>query len=94
MNDLNMIQERWEEILKLMVDDNDISDIAYTTWIKYFRPCEIKDGTLHVLVDKEYVIVDAEWFTKKYRMPLIIAIAEVTGKEVQIQFAVPYDKDI
>lgn len=94
MNNLYMIQERWDEILKQMVEDNDISEGAYTTWIKYFRPCEIKDTTLYVLVDKEFVIVDALWFTKKYRMPLMIAISEIIEKEFQVQFSVPHEEYI
>ena len=42
-----------------------------------------------VSIEKENLVLDANWFSKKYRMPLIITIAEVLETEFDVQFYIP-----
>ena len=38
---LPLIKEKWNEILEQMKIENDISEVAFTTWVKYFKPYKI-----------------------------------------------------
>lgn len=89
---LPLIKEKWNEILEQMKIENDISEVAFTTWVKYFKPYKIEGNTIVVSVEKEGLIIDADWFSKKYRMPLIITIAEVLETEFNVRFIIPDDK--
>ena len=79
-------QEKWEQIIETFVGENHISETVYTAWIQYFKPYKVEGNSFTVLVDKEGLIVDAEWFMKKYRTPLESVIKEVTGIEFNVRF--------
>lgn len=86
---LPLIKEKWNEILEQMKIENDISEVAFTTWVKYFKPYKIEGNRIIVSVEKENQLLSADWFAKKYRMPLIITIAEVLETEFDVQFIIP-----
>lgn len=86
---LPLIKEKWNEILEQMKIENDISEVAFTTWVKYFKPYKIEGNRIIVSVEKENQVLNAEWFSKKYRMPLIITIAEVLETEFDVEFIIP-----
>jgi chromosomal replication initiator protein len=86
---LSLIKEKWNEILEQMKIENDISEVAFTTWVKYFKPYKVEGHMITVSIEKENLVLDAEYFSKKYRMPLIITIAEVLETEFDVQFTIP-----
>lgn len=90
---LPLIKEKWNEILEQMKIENDISEVAFTTWVKYFKPYKIEGNTLTVSVEKENLQLNPDFFSKKYRMPLIFTIAEVMEIEFDVQFIMPDEKD-
>ena len=65
---LPLIKEKWNEILEQMKIENDISEVAFTTWVKYFKPYKIEGNTIVISVEKEGLVINADWFSKKYRM--------------------------
>ena len=86
---LPLIKEKWNEILEQMKIENDISEVAFTTWVKYFKPYKVEGNMITVSIEKENLVLDANLFSKKYRMPLIITIAEVLETEFDVQFYIP-----
>ena len=48
---LPLIKEKWNEILEQMKKENDISEVAFTTWVKYFKPYKIEGNTIVVSVE-------------------------------------------
>ena len=86
---LPLIKEKWNEILEQMKIENDISEVAFTTWVKYFKPYKVEGNMITGSIEKENLVLDANWFSKKYRMPLIITIAEVLETEFDVQFYIP-----
>ena len=86
---LSLIKEKWNDILEQMKIENDISEVAFTTWVKYFRPYRVEGNMITVSIEKENLVLDPSWFSKKYRMPLIITIAEVLETEYDVQFIIP-----
>ncbi|MEI3267329.1 chromosomal replication initiator protein DnaA [Frisingicoccus sp.] len=86
---LPLIKEKWNDILEQMKIENDISEVAFTTWVKYFKPYRVEGNMITVSIEKENLVLDPDWFSKKYRMPLIITIAEVLETEFDVQFIIP-----
>ncbi len=86
---LSLIKEKWNDILEQMKIENDISEVAFTTWVKYFRPYKVEGNIITISIEKENLVLDPSWFSKKYRMPLIITIAEVLETEFDVQFIIP-----
>lgn len=86
---LSLIKEKWNDILEQMKIENDISEVAFTTWVKYFKPYRVEGNMITVSIEKENLVLDSSWFSKKYRMPLIITIAEVLETEFDVQFIIP-----
>ena len=86
---LSLIKKKWNDILEQMKIENDISEVAFTTWVKYFRPYRVEGNMITVSIEKENLVLDPSWFSKKYRMPLIITIAEVLETEYDVQFIIP-----
>lgn len=85
---LPIIKEKWNEILELMKIENDIAEVAFTTWVIHFKPYKVEGNMLTVSVEKENLVLDANWFSKKFRMPLIISIAEVLETEFDVRFII------
>lgn len=86
---LSLIKEKWNDILEQMKIENDISEVAFTTWVKYFKPYKVEGNMITVSIEKKNLVLDTNWFSKKYRMPLIITIAEVLETEFDVQFVIP-----
>lgn len=83
---LEKLMEKWTEVLETLRQENEISDVAFDTWVKYFKPISVENGMITVKVDKENLIVNESWFTKKYRLPLILAVAQVIEEEYNVCF--------
>ena len=66
---LPLIKEKWNDILEQMKIENDISEVAFTTWVKYFKPYRVEGNMITVSIEKENLVLDPDWFSKKYRMP-------------------------
>ena len=84
---MDSILKKWDEILFTVKTEHDISDIAFETFI---RPLEVYGITGHIL----YILVPSEqlglsYISKKYYLPLKVAIAEITGTEYEIKFLLP-----
>ncbi len=88
---ITVIEENWNKILDRMKEENDISPVAFTTWVKPLRPLGLTGNVLNVMVDKENILLPSNYFDKKYRMPLIMAIAEVLEVEYDVRFILPDD---
>ncbi len=86
---LSVIEEKWDEILEKMKIENEITEAAFKTWVMYMKPYSVDGNIITVMIDKENLILDAQWFSKKFRMPLIITIAEVLEAEYDVVFVTP-----
>ena len=58
-------------------------NVSFNTWIKPLKVYDVIDDTAYILVNKDSSV---EYIDKKYRLPLMVCIAEITGKEYEIQF--------
>ena len=84
---MDKILEKWDEILSTVKHEHDISDISFDTWIRPLEVYGVEGSTLYILVPSEQMTLS--YISKKYYLPLKVAIAEIIGTEYEIQFILP-----
>ena len=84
---MDTLRDKWEEILYLVKVEHELSDISFKTWLKPLQIHSVSDHTVTILVPSEQMGID--YITKKYMFPIKVAIAELTGKEYDIEFILP-----
>lgn len=80
---MNEVKEKWPEIIEHLRVEHELLNVSFNTWIKPLKFYDVIDDTAYILVNKDSSV---EYIDKKYRLPLMVCIAEITGKEYEIQF--------
>lgn len=84
---MEAILEKWEQILQTVKEEHEISQISFDTWLKPLEVCAIDGIKLYILVPSEQLGLN--YITKKYELPLKVAITEMTGIEYELIFVLP-----
>lgn len=84
---MDVILEKWNEILMTVKKEHDISDIAFETFLRPLEIYGVENNTVYILVPFEQL--GPSYISKKYSLPLKVAIAEITGIEYKIEFIMP-----
>ena len=84
---MELILEKWDEILRTVKEEYEISDIAFDTFLKPLSIYSIEDMKLYILVPSEQIGVN--YISKRYTLPIKVAVAEITGIEYDIEFILP-----
>lgn len=85
---MNIVKEKWDEIIHKLKIEYDILDVSFKTWILPLEVQDVKDSTVFIVVPLRAFI---DIITKKYLLSLQVCIAEVTGKEYEIQLIAAED---
>ena len=80
---MNEVKEKWPEIIEHLRVEHELLNVSFNTWIKPLKVYDVIDDTAYILVNKDSSV---EYIDEKYRLPLMVCIAEITGKEYEIQF--------
>ena len=80
---MNEVKEKWPEIIEHLRVEHELLNVSFNTWIKPLKVYDVIDDTAYILVNKDSSV---EYIDKKYRLPLMVCIAEITGQEYEIQF--------
>ena len=84
---MDLLKEKWEEILYIVKVEHELSDISFKTWLQPLKIHSVSDNVVTILVPSEQMGID--YITKKYMFPIKVAVAEFTGKEYEIEFIAP-----
>lgn len=84
---MDLLIEKWDEILNTVKEEFDVSDVSFDTWIRPLKLYSIEGNTLYILVPPEQMALN--YITKKYLTPLRVAIIEITHIEYEIEFIMP-----
>ena len=82
---MDMIREKWEEILYTVKVEHELSDISFKTWLKPLQIHSVSDNVVTILVPSAQMGY-IEYINKKYMFRIKVAIAEIMGKEYEIEF--------
>lgn len=80
---MNIVEEKWEEIIEHLKVEHDLSNVSFNTWIRPLKVYDIIDDTVIILVNSNSSV---EYIEKKYLLPLKVCIADITGEEYEIRF--------
>lgn len=84
---MELVEKKWEEILLTVKREHELTDISFNTWLKPLEIYAIQNNRLYILVSSEQM--GLSYITKKYYLPLKVAVAEITGIEYEIEFVLP-----
>ena len=84
---MDHILDKWDDILKTVKTEYDISEVSFNTWIKPLEVYGVDGDILYILVPA--VQMTLNYIAKKYSLPLKVVIAELTGIEYDIKFILP-----
>ena len=92
---MNILEDKWDEILLSVKEEYDIADISFKTWLKPLEVFSVEGDTLYLLFPSEETDqISLNYISKKYSLPLKVAIAEFTGKEYELKFILPRDASV
>lgn len=81
------IIEKWDEILQTVKMEHELTDVSFNTWLKPLQVFSVKNNTLYILVPDEQMGLN--YITKKYTLPIKVAVAEIIGQDYEIEFVLP-----
>lgn len=81
---MQLIKEKWDEILLTVKEEHELTDVSFDTWLKPLRVYGVDGNKLYILVPSEQMGLN--YITKKYTLPIKVAIAELTGADYEIEF--------
>ncbi len=81
---IDIIKEKWNEILEFMRTEFDMQEVSYNTWLKPLKPLQYDDGKLYIWASDNPTVVGI--VRKKYRDYLAVAISKVTNIDAEPEF--------
>ena len=80
-----LIESRWDDILNSLIKDHEITSVAVSTWIKPLKVQQVEEDTVTFYMERGARGI--EFIKHKYYdIYLAMAIEQITGKQVKIQF--------
>ena len=48
---MNVVKEKWNEIIELLRIEHELSNVSFTTWIQPLKVYDVVDNTVFILVN-------------------------------------------
>ncbi len=84
MDNLTVIKEQWPVILEHIKEDNDLSNVTFTTWLEPLEIHRVDHDTLTFIVPSGSMGINI--LNRKYTKMIKTAVTDVTGFNLQIQY--------
>ncbi|MFV0528395.1 MAG: chromosomal replication initiator protein DnaA [Lachnospiraceae bacterium] len=89
---MNIIEKKWTEILNVVKTEHELSDVSFETWLLPLEVYSVVDNVVTILVPSKQV--GLSYISKKYTLPIQVAITEVTGlMDCQVTYILLEDID-
>ena len=87
---MNVIEEKWDEILNIVRTEHELSDVSFNTWLVPLKVHSVDKNRVTIIVPSQQVGLN--YISKKYTLPLQVAIGEATGMmNCQVRFVLQAD---
>ncbi len=80
---MNIVTKKWDEIINKLKIEHGLSDVSFKTWIAPLEVYDVEESVVYILVPLKASVA---YITQKYQLPFQVCIAEITGKEFEVQF--------
>ena len=85
---MNLVKEKWDDIIQKLKIEYDIYDVSFKTWILPLRVHEEKDSIVYIIAPSRAHI---DFIMKKYLLYLQVCIEEIIGIEYEIKLITEED---
>jgi chromosomal replication initiator protein len=83
----NLIQSKWDDILKYLRSEYGVTDVSYNTWLKPLKVYDVVDHTITILINDERIGPPSiNVIRNKYELLLKVAIEEIMNEAYEIRF--------
>jgi chromosomal replication initiator protein DnaA len=83
----NLIQSKWDDILKYLISEYGITDVSYTTWLKPLKVYDVVDHVITILINDERIGPPSlNVIRNKYELLLKVSIEEIMNEPFEIKF--------
>ena len=84
---MNEIQDKWDEILEYLKIEHCVTDVSFKTWLLPLKVYSVEDNLITISIDDKMIGPDSKNFiSRKYGVPLKVAIAEIMNQNYEIEF--------
>lgn len=83
----NLVVEKWEEILNFFKNEYDIANVSFNSWIKPLQIHSVEKNMVTLLFKENDAMI--EYIRKKFYLPLMVSIQEITGEDLDVEFVTP-----
>ena len=90
MSNLDLVKNNWDDILQKIKTDHDLSVISFDSWLKPLEILDLENDMITFLVPTGDMGITV--LNKKYSTPIKVAIGEITGLNLKINFVGPDSK--
>ncbi|EOS70233.1 chromosomal replication initiator protein DnaA [Lachnospiraceae bacterium MD308] len=88
---MNIVEEKWADIIEYLRTEHELSNVSFTTWIQPLKVYDVINDTVYIMVNMN---ASVEYIEKKYLLPFKVCIAEITGIEYDVVFVSEDDEKI
>ena len=89
---LDIIINKWQDILFFIKDQFEITDISFNTWLTPTRPYLLDEERLYIIVSEDNNLFK-NYITKYYKDHISIAVQAVAGIKVEPVFILSNEAD-
>ena len=90
----NIIQSKWDEILKYLISEYGITDVSYNTWLRPLKVYDVKDHEITILINDERIGPPSiNIIRNKYELLLKVSIEEIMNEQYDIKFVLASQVD-
>jgi chromosomal replication initiator protein len=87
---MDIVTKNWNTILNIVKTEHELSDVSFNTWLLPLEIHSVTDHVVTILVPSAQMGLN--YISKKYKLPLQVAISEVTGMSpCEVRFILPED---
>jgi chromosomal replication initiator protein len=84
---MNDIQDKWDEILEYLKIEHCVTDVSFKTWLLPLKVYSVRDNLITISIDDKMIGPDSKNFiSRKYGIPLKVAITEIMNENYDIEF--------
>lgn len=83
----NLIQSKWDDILKYLISEYGITDVSYNTWLRPLKVYDVTDHMITILINDERIGPPSiNIIRNKYELLLKVSIEEIMNEPYEIRF--------
>ncbi|MBP1753914.1 MAG: Chromosomal replication initiator protein DnaA [Firmicutes bacterium] len=91
----NLIQSKWDDILKYLRSEYGVTDVSYNTWLKPLKVYDVVDHVITILINDERIGPPSiNVIRNKYELLLKVAIEEIMNEPFEIRFILQSQIDL